>query len=186
MTGKRRPVVYDKAVVVFKRLRFVRHVLRPVFYGVAPAPCWGDVKKQWKNYYCREFQWAWLIRDMVRDGSFYYVEILRLAEEYAASSRMLPLPSALDDATMLAWDLSLLKGFETYLHEKRREWKVWERDGYAATRRPFEKQMRIAKDQAKEMRLTGLCPFCGEDLPCLLHDEPLVEKDGRGGLRVAV
>ena len=56
-------------------------------------------------------------------------------------------------------------------------------DALQLLRRKLELQAAWAEQWSKECLLLGVCPTCGDDLPCDGCEVPAVEIDGRGGLR---
>lgn len=154
----RRPYVEDSHEVVLKRLYFVRRRLRPAAYGhslesVDPCPGWTHEERT-----SREMTWAWLVREYVSDRSFTYTELLHAARQYAAAQG----PWGPQD---LEGDLRVLKGFEDVLRARRAA-EGRRKRGHQSMGSLDAILQREIEDKANSVMVKGICPLCGDDLPC--------------------
>lgn len=139
-----------------------------------PAPCWGDKKG---GFYCRELSWAWLVREYVARCHFRYSELLEDAKVFVREMGRPP-------PTDLRGDLAMLIAWDARLKRRRRDEQRW-RIGAAKREDQLTQMNEIALARAKTLLLNGLCPVCGETLPCVPCGVPEVVLDGKGGLIAA-
>lgn len=176
-----RPVKIDKPYVVLRRLR-TQVRLRAILYGLpdgARAPCWGDKRGNW---YLREEQWAWLFRDYCR-ALYTYKEFLNEARRYVELYGPTPkLGPGKTKEEYLANDLKTLKGFHNFIRGRVRELRLWDR---------YKERMKdkaafmasLARSLARDCALSGVCVFCGANLPCVPCQVPRYEIDGKGWIK---
>lgn len=172
----RRPYSRDNRWVILKRIKLARKIRR-ILYGLPDeegpeAPCWGDHSG---GFYRREMTWSWQVREYVEDRSFRYSELLNEARRYVE----LHGPT---NPTGLEQDLRLLRAWEDQVSQKR----------FIEKRRQFEHlkpenfYQWVSQAQQKKELLSGLCPSCGDPLPCEDCAIPEFEIDGKGGIRPKV
>lgn len=167
----RRPVKYDPPHIVAKRLRFARRV-RSVLYGADPAPCWGDKKD---GHYRREMTWAWTVREYAGSRLFRYIEALDEAKAMVRERGSPWVP------TGLAEDLALLKAWQGRMRAR-----AFAEGRHAIAHEQRRDKARVVAEtialKAKGDLIAGVCPLCGDPLPCIDCGVPAVRLDGKGGL----
>lgn len=124
----------------------------------------------------RRLTWANTIREFTTRRWFHYRELWEEAEKLrtALSDRFHP-----DDTFNAPVDLDLLRAFEAWLRSRVEE-EPWRKE----THKEGDSLHWAQKAQIRQDLLDGLCPWCGEDLPCETHGLLRAEIDGKGGLLV--
>jgi len=160
----RRPILTDEPWVIAKRVNFAKR-LRSVLYGGHPPRC---ISKRLDT-------WAWLVREFVRLRDFRYIQLLDEARRFVKLHGHVECQEY--DEVL---DLDLLKAFQRYLYDRRRELETW-RNRVDVRDKEQVLAGQAARD-AKSLALLGICPLCVGSLPCKEDQIPAVALDGKGGL----
>lgn len=187
MPGKRRPFGHDPWHVIARRMKMAEKI-RGLLYGTYPNEAGldttgavnyktGEPLKPAAMRQKRVSYWASLVAEFVRDRSFRYWEILRecniLVENRGGPWRHDPLPTLDEDkALMILW--------ATHMRAKRKE---EGRHLKGVADHAKDKFNAMAKSQATDLILQGVCPGCAGDLPCADCDIPAMEIVPGVGLR---
>lgn len=164
-TSGRRPIETDEWHVILRRTKLAGR-LRHVLYGGSPPHAHDK----------RMTTWAFLVREFVRLRDFRYVELLRESRRFVTVHGYVE-----SDTFDEELDLDLLKAFQVYLYDRRRELATW-LNREEMRRDPQGMLERKAAQEAKSLALLGVCGVCGGDLPCGPCGLPAVALDGKGGL----
>lgn len=177
----RRPVLTDTPWVILKRQKAARRI-RSILYGLPDntiCPCWGDKDKG--GFYKRESTWAWMVREFVHLKDFRYSRLLTEARKFVEEHGRLEFPVDEPPEVALQIDLDLLKAFENRLKRFRTEEETWR--NRSTNQDEGRVLAEMAEAEAKTLLLAGVCPSCGDDLPCKECGVPRYEIDGRGGIQ---
>jgi hypothetical protein len=172
-------------------VRLVRNHIRPILYGTwpekAPLDCTGAIYMRRSGKHKkgdpmlasmadnkRHLSWAWMTREFLRTRQFRMSELCAAARQFHADHGH-------PKGCTLIHDMELLKAFQQMLYKKSSAEsrhllnpRVSSSSGEIAERK--------AATSAKMALLAGVCPMCGDPLPCDPCDMPDVMMDGRGGL----
>jgi len=122
----------------------------------------------------RELSWAWTTRQFLRTRAFRMSELCAVAREFHAEHGP-------PKGCTLTHDIELLKEYERVLHKKASAESRHLLNPRVAIDRAATAENKAAMS-AKVALLAGVCPMCGDPLPCESCDMPDVMMDGRGGL----
>lgn len=169
----RRPWKQDPQEVILRRVLFCRKRLRPVIYQATEEELRRASGWSRNEHYRRELTWGWQVREFVSDRSFTYGELLETARQVALDhGPFLVTPLTMDH------DLSVLKLWEDVVAEiRRRENRRAKGVQSLTVDEILNGQVQV---QAERWMVQGVCPLCGEDLPCVRCRLPSVRHVGRG------
>jgi len=118
--------------------------------------------------------WGRQIRSMVRKRYFTYNECLGLAKAWVRRYGPYPLPEGgvpadLTDERFREWDVAMIRVYREAAVAVIRAQERWHRrDTLDSSKKEATQATAWAKDDIRR----GVCPFCGDDLPCELDQVP--------------
>lgn len=174
-----------------RRVRLVRNHIRPILYGTWPEPapldCTGAIYMRRSGKFAkgdlmapaeanrkRHLSWAWMTREFLRTRQFRMSEMCAVARQFHAEHGP-------PKGCTLIHDMELLKAYQQTLYRKSAAENRHLLNPRVASN-PTEIAEGRATTSAKAALLAGVCPMCGDPLPCDPCDMPDVMMDGRGGL----